>query len=108
MKFLPFAEKINVVLNLPYYNNKLNLCSFARSIETRLTTSKSIPKASSETQGFKGDGKGREKLGAGKKGEGRGGEGKEERGSPGKLLYTDHFSIEEQTPLARCETEALV
>ena len=44
----------------------------------------------------------------GKKGEGRGGEGKEERGSPGKLLYTDHFSIEEQTPLARCETEALV
>ena len=65
-------------------------------------------RASSETQGFKGDGKGREKLGAGKKGEGRGGEGKEERGSPGKLLYTDHFSIEEQTPLARCETEALV
>ena len=42
------------------------------------------------------------------KGGGRGGEGKEERGSPGKLLYTDHFSIEEQTPLARCETEALV
>ena len=27
------------------------------------------------------------------KGGGRGGEGKEERGSPGKLLYTDHFSI---------------
>ena len=27
------------------------------------------------------------------KGEGRGGEGKEERGNPGKLLYTDHFSI---------------
>ena len=60
---------------------------------------------SSEAQGFKGDGKGRERLGAGKK-EGKGGEG--ERGSPGKLLYTDHFSIEEQTPLARCETEALV
>ena len=64
--------------------------------------------ASSETQDFKGDGKRRERLGAGKKEEGRGGEGKEERGSPGKLLYTDHFSIEEQTPLARCETEALV
>ena len=27
------------------------------------------------------------------KGWGRGGEGKGERGSPGKLLYTDHFSI---------------
>ena len=46
---------------------------------------------SSETQDFKGDGKGRERLGAGKKE--RGGEGKGERGSPGKLLYTDHFSI---------------
>ena len=64
--------------------------------------------SSSETQGFKGNGKGRERKGAGKKGDGRGGERKEERGSPGKLLYTDHFSIEEQTPLARCETEALV
>ena len=31
---------------------------------------------SSETQGFKGDGKGRERLGAGKKGERRGREGK--------------------------------
>ena len=38
----------------------------------------------------------------------RGGERKAERGSPGKLLYTDHFSIVKQTPLARCETEALV
>ena len=28
-----------------------------------------------------------------RRGEGRGGEGKGERGSPGKLLYTDHFSI---------------
>ena len=37
-------------------------------------------------------------------GEGRG----REMGSPEKLLYTDHFSIEEQTPLARCETEGLV
>ena len=63
-------------------------------------------RASSETQGFRGDGKGRERLGAGKKE--RGGKGEEERGSPGKLHYTDHFSIEEQTPLARCETEALV
>ena len=63
---------------------------------------------SSETQGFKGNGKGRERKGARKKGDGRGGERKEERGSPGKLLYTDHFSIEKQTPLARCETEALV
>ena len=54
---------------------------------------------------------GKGETGSGKKGEGRGEEGKEERGSPGKLLYTDHFSIEEQTPLAqlaRCETEALV
>ena len=51
---------------------------------------------------------GKGETGSGKKGAGRGGEGKEERGSPGKLLYTDHFSIEEQTPLARCETEALV
>ena len=66
--------------------------------------------SSSETQGFKGDGKGsgREKLGAGKKRRGEGTGREEERGSPGKLLYTDHFSIEEQTPLARCETEALV
>ena len=47
---------------------------------------------------FKGSGKEKE----------RGGERKAERGSPGKLRYTDHFSIEEQTPLARCETEALV
>ena len=51
---------------------------------------------------------GKGETASGKKGEGRGGEGKEERGSPGKLLYTDHFAIEEQTPLARCETEALV
>ena len=51
---------------------------------------------------------GKGETASGKKGEGRGGEGKEERGSPGKLLYTDHFSIEEQTPLVRCETEALV
>ena len=43
-----------------------------------------------------------------RRGEGKGREGKEERGSPGKLLYTDHFSIEGQTPLVRCETEALV
>ena len=50
--------------------------------------------SSSETQGFNGDGSGRERLGEGKRsGEGRGGEGKEERGSPGKLLYTDHYSI---------------
>ena len=51
---------------------------------------------------------GKGETGSGKKGEGSGREGKEERGSPGKLLYTDHFSIEEQTPLARCETEALI
>ena len=40
--------------------------------------------------------RGREEKGeteSGKKGRGRGGDGKGERGSPGKLLYTDHFSI---------------
>ena len=36
---------------------------------------------------------GKGETGSGKKGGGRGGEGKGERGSPGKLLYTDHFSI---------------
>ena len=52
---------------------------------------KSLPVASSETQGFNGDVKGRERLEARKKD--GGGEGEGERGSPGKLLYTDHFSI---------------
>ena len=36
---------------------------------------------------------GKEETRSGKKGAGRGREGKGERGSPGKLLYTDHFSI---------------
>ena len=56
---------------------------------------------SSETQGFKWGRERKGETGRGKKGGGRGGEGKGERGSPGKLLYTEHFSIEEQ-PLARC------
>ena len=42
------------------------------------------------------------------KGGGRGRGRKRVKGSPGNLLYTEHFSIEEQTPLARCQTEALV
>ena len=33
---------------------------------------------------------------------------KRERESPGKLLYTEHFSIKEETPLGRNETEELV
>ena len=48
---------------------------------------------------------GKEKTGSEKNGGERKGR---ERGSPGKLLYTDDFLIAEQTPLARCETEALV
>ena len=52
------------------------------------------PRKPRASKGWEGKGE----TGRGKKGEGR--------GSPGKLLYTDHFSIEEQTPLARCETEA--
>ena len=47
----------------------------------------------------------REKRGK-RRGRGRG--RKRAKGSPGNLLYTEHFSIEEQIPLARCETEALV
>lgn len=39
---------------------------------------------------------------------GGGGGRKRAKGRTGNLLYTEHFSIEEQTPLARCETEALV
>ena len=71
-----------------------------------MTIARQHPRKPRASKGMGREGKG--ETGSGKKGEGRGGEGKEERGSPGKLLYTDHFSIEEQTPLARCETEALV
>ena len=50
------------------------------------------------------------KMGARKKRKrrGRGRGRKRAKGSPGNLLYTEHFLIKEQTPLARCETKALV
>ena len=52
----------------------------------------------SVSQGFKGGREGKGETRSGKKGGGRG----------RKLLNTEHLSIEEKTPLARCETEGLV
>ena len=69
-------------------------CFTTPIFKTKHKQHESIIVSSSETQGFNGDRTGRERLGAGKRWEeGRGREGKEARGSTGKLLYTDHFSI---------------
>ena len=94
------------------YNVAVDYCLQFESKESATSNFQmvdTLPETSSETQGFNGDGGGKE-MGARKtrKTRGRGRGRKLAKGSPGNLLYTEHFSIEEQTPLARCETEALV